>query len=402
VEHHPHAVALVEVQSAGEGWRGTLATLDDEVAQGIKFYIQAGVSQGALADFYGVTATQVRSVASALKDEAAALRIEETALAATTKLWNEYDASRVSQGGTATDAQIAQIHRWADDLVATTKKAGADTTAFYDALAAVTAQKLSGITVNWQALGAASQEALQQAYEKAQATLEQASSGSLTFSQAAMQHFRDVRDAALEALHGITPALKESETALDSYNDKVMGIETSFKGWNAAIMETNDALDKNRQKSRAAGEAAKQANLDMGNTIDTATAAQDPVINEYLKAGWSLKNAEALKLAKQYGFTPKLFDERGNPETAPSPSERVPGYAGGVTGAPGGWAMVGEKGPELVNLPPTSNVIPFGGGGGGASINLTFNVNGTGAQVAQQIKDVIMRQLKSQRQFGAA
>lgn len=36
----------------------------------------------------------------------------------------------------------------------------------------------------------------------------------------------------------------------------------------------------------------------------------------------------------------------------------LPGFAQGTLNAPGGWAMVGEKGPELVNLPRGSRVIP--------------------------------------------
>jgi hypothetical protein len=46
----------------------------------------------------------------------------------------------------------------------------------------------------------------------------------------------------------------------------------------------------------------------------------------------------------------------------------VPGYAGGTSFHPGGLAMVGERGPELVNLPRGSRVYPNGTGpGGGAS-----------------------------------
>ena len=44
----------------------------------------------------------------------------------------------------------------------------------------------------------------------------------------------------------------------------------------------------------------------------------------------------------------------------------IPGFAGGTRSAPGGLAVVGERGPELVNLPRGSQVIPnhqLGGGG---------------------------------------
>lgn len=37
---------------------------------------------------------------------------------------------------------------------------------------------------------------------------------------------------------------------------------------------------------------------------------------------------------------------------------KMPGFADGVTGSPGGFAIVGERGPELVRLPQNSDVIP--------------------------------------------
>lgn len=101
-------------------------------------------------------------------------------------------------------------------------------------------------------------------------------------------------------------------------NDAVMGITASFDGWNNAIMQVDRSVKQL---------AADQEALDRGNTLDLATAAQDPEIMAYLKQGYSLKNAEALKLGKQWGFTPQLFDEKGNPESSPSPGEGVPGYA---------------------------------------------------------------------------
>jgi TP901 family phage tail tape measure protein len=49
----------------------------------------------------------------------------------------------------------------------------------------------------------------------------------------------------------------------------------------------------------------------------------------------------------------------------------IPGFAGGVQNFGGGWAIVGEKGPELVQLPRGASVYPngtgpMGGSGGGA------------------------------------
>lgn len=50
-----------------------------------------------------------------------------------------------------------------------------------------------------------------------------------------------------------------------------------------------------------------------------------------------------------------------------------PGFAGGVSNFSGGMALVGERGPEIVNLPRGSDVIP-NNKIGGSTINLSVNV----------------------------
>ena len=64
---------------------------------------------------------------------------------------------------------------------------------------------------------------------------------------------------------------------------------------------------------------------------------------------------------------------------------KTPGFANGVRNFGGGVALVGERGPELVNLPRGSDVIPNNqlggriGGGSGADVNVSgqFIVRGT-------------------------
>lgn len=69
---------------------------------------------------------------------------------------------------------------------------------------------------------------------------------------------------------------------------------------------------------------------------------------------------------------------------------KIPGYADGTSSAPGGLALVGERGPELVNLPRGSQVVPnnrlmnmasplvsgVGMGGGAPVVNQTINFSG--------------------------
>jgi hypothetical protein len=64
-----------------------------------------------------------------------------------------------------------------------------------------------------------------------------------------------------------------------------------------------------------------------------------------------------------------------------------PMFADGTDNAPGGWSVVGEQGPELVNLNPGSQVLPNGvtpaGGASSGPPNLNVNVvNNTGTQAS--------------------
>ncbi|MCK1599405.1 hypothetical protein [Bradyrhizobium sp. 164] len=72
-----------------------------------------------------------------------------------------------------------------------------------------------------------------------------------------------------------------------------------------------------------------------------------------------------------------------------------PMFADGTDNAPGGWSIVGEKGPELVNLPKGLQVLPNGvmpGASVSAPVNVTIDARGADAaglaRVQQQIADL--------------
>ena len=92
------------------------------------------------------------------------------------------------------------------------------------------------------------------------------------------------------------------------------------------------------------------------------------------------------------------------------PSENLaPGFARGTDFAPGGWAMVGERGPELVNLPRGSQVIPAGetrrmlasesgpGTAGGQSVTINNYVTVNGEQDIVSLTERILSQLRRQQ-----
>lgn len=79
----------------------------------------------------------------------------------------------------------------------------------------------------------------------------------------------------------------------------------------------------------------------------------------------------------------------------------IPGFASGTTSAPGGLAWVGEKGPELINLPRGSQVIPAGlsaamarvagAGNRGGDVRMHMSVSLDGATGDRQIRQLILQ-----------
>ena len=259
----PFRAAMGELNSAGIGWQGTLDTIDGTVVEAIKHYMEAGVSQKALADAYGLTDTQVKAVASSMKAETEATRT----------------------------------------LTAQTK--------------------------------------------------------------------------ALAEAHALELAEMDKATA-------------SRKEATAEL-----------KKQTAAADAAKRAMRELGNStsFDVGTEAGRAAVPEgvrtWLHDGYSLAQAVQIDFLMRWGLpinaNDPLFRTKG---------PRVPGFAGGVTNFSGGMALVGEQGPELVNLPQGSDVIPHGRGGGGGTIN--FYLVDNSENLARKTAQLILTSMKRGKQLGLA
>lgn len=86
---------------------------------------------------------------------------------------------------------------------------------------------------------------------------------------------------------------------------------------------------------------------------------------------------------------------------------RIPGFATGTPYAAGGLAMVGERGPELVQLPRGSRVFNNAesmGMMGGASSKVEINIDARGAQVgvAEQVRRELARELPNIERLAVA
>lgn len=308
-----------------------------------------------------------------------AAKVESMSLAEATKLWDEYAAARISHGGTANQIAIADIDRWASDLTAKMVKAGADTEEFYAGLAAVSTEKMAAVGVDWDFLRANSQETLEELAKNARATYNQMIEGSQHFS-------REVLDEQLAKVHAA--------------DDAARGMGQSYKDAFDAAAEKARTLTDDIAKVAAAAAKAKAAMMAMGSsfTYDLTTQAgveQYRKMNTGMDISWS--NDQLIAFATQGGTLQQLL-QMG--------VIHMRAFANGVENFEGGWAMVGERGPEPMYVPPGASIFPHGSSvGGSPTVNISVNFNGDVVADRQQfeamVKDVFVKVARQTRQLPA-
>ncbi len=134
-EYKKNRAEVEELASAGDGWKGTLDGINGAVAEAVKWYLQAGVSQATLADQFGLTATQVKALTSELKQETEDQKKSNDGAAEAARLWDDYN-NKVDTGKTKLETAQASVDKHFTDLAVKMQAAGTDTAAFYAAWAA--------------------------------------------------------------------------------------------------------------------------------------------------------------------------------------------------------------------------------------------------------------------------
>lgn len=137
---------MEELASVGDGWKATVKSLDQAVVQAIKGYLDAGVSQEALATAYGLTDAQIRAVTKSLSEEKKQLEITRQSQQETADLLEQHYNLVAAKSGSTADEQIANVERWAAREVAQLKQGDANWQQHYDAIHQVAADKIDAIT----------------------------------------------------------------------------------------------------------------------------------------------------------------------------------------------------------------------------------------------------------------
>ena len=372
------ADATTEMKSSGDGWRGTLAGMNQSMIDAIAGYLEAGVSQASLATFYGLTATQIKAVGSALKEEEEIRKITDRSIVETMKLQAEYSAMLVEQGGTDLQVRIAHIEEWAAVEVAKLKEGDANWQAHYDQIQANAAKMRDGVMLNWDDIGDNSRQQLEDTRDTALREYEYVSSATGQFSAATIAKYRETYFAARDAAMDWRSAGVAANDAVGASVDVVTDKYRTLSGELISMEE--------RSKRQLQGGSS---DITAGNLFSVGAAH-------------GMSEAEMLKMAKRgFSFQEMLQAFRaGMVDTWVPQGPRIPGFMDGVTNFGGGLARVHQD-ELLVNLPAGTSVIPRGGSAAGSVINQynTINVNATAEDAVRKIKHFIMQDLKSAHQF---
>ena len=318
-----------------------------------------------------------KAVSDRIAEEEQLVEAEKKIVEGISETWQEYFQLRTLGTKGTLAAQKLAIDQWFADEVESLDASDRNWQDHYDALSALAGEKLRGITIDWEHLNKVSITSLK----------DTATVARNTYNEMSRQAHRFTREALQEQL------AKVRETAAAARSMGQDFVAAHAEATEAAAKQAEE-LDKVRLAAEA---AAAAANRSAGGSFEiTAANLQEQALAfginadaalAWAKLGYSFQHI--LEFVKRFGFPP--------PNTAPGPGPRIPGFQAG------GTVIVGEGGPEIVRLPLGSTVLPTGvqPPPTGNSISLVFNVNGTGRDVAQQIKRTIMRELKVIRQFGA-
>jgi len=302
--------------------------------------------------------------------------MEKKSLETIEALTSEHFAHIVSMTGTSTDARIAAIEARFQKEVAALDELNPKYKEHYAALRQRADDALEAVGSGWVSVRDKSLEALRQQADAAR---------------------RTYNDMIYSGLHFTRDVLDEQLRKTEELEDAARGMGQSYAdAMNAAAAATKAAAD---EQARLAAELKKaQEARSAGGSFQINRANLESSVNT-----WGVPISEAVKMAER-GFS---FQEiiaawqSGKVREWVPQGPRIPGFAEGGTVD----IKVGERGPEVARVPLGTQVFPNGMRPGNTSTvvnNNTFNVNGDAITVARKIQEIIMRDLKSGRQFSAA
>jgi len=330
----------------------------------------------------------------------------------------EYHAMVVRNSGTSRDAQIADINATFQKQVDALDKLDPLYKQKYDTYQKIAHESLGAVEIDWDSVKDKSTTGLQEMADKALATYNAMLTSSLGFSRGALDEqykkYQDLQDQVRNYGKSVTDTVTDAANSIQLLDhawvtDADIAAETLNKTTVMVKTLSGEVISlAEAQKRQQQGFSYTVGAVDQYE-IDKTPGGADALLEELRTLGGTLEEKKkTIRDAKDqndyFAALARYNSLRDSYNLLISQSKKYPkGFA------EGGTVMVGEQGPEIVRVPIGSTVYPTGmmpitrgAAGGTVEVHNTWHVNGTGAQVAQQVSEIIMRQLKQARQFGAA
>jgi len=304
-------------------------------------------------------------------------------------IWSDYNQMIVASSGTTRDSQVADIEATFQKQVDALEKLDPLYKQKYDAYVTIAQKNMRDIGIAWDSVKDSSKDQLDK-YKELQNEVR--------------TYGRSVSDAVMEASSSIQILdhswVTDADIAAATINKTTVMVRT-LSGELITLMEA--------QRRQQQGFSYQVSPIDQFE-IDRTPGGADALLKELM---FLSQNLETMRMSIRDAKTQNdyfhalarynVLRDAYNLLVSQARNKPPTGFA------EGGTVMVGEKGPEIIRLPIGATVYPTGmmpipaeGMAGDVVFYNTWQVNGTGADVARDASRIIMRQLKNARQFGSA
>lgn len=282
---------------------------------------------------------------------------------------------------------------------------GANTSALQDATTILNAQtagleqltaKLNGSIVDLVSGGGpkakkARREAMTEAQREAKKAAEALARWTAYSEGQRVKEYDDARKREYQGAQAFSKLMEEldsnvTKNSMEEFEERAKGLATVTAMLNDELARQIDRpLEELSKSFDAIGTSIAGAFKGMITGATSWKDAMKGIINSVIDELWRLYVVQQI-----VGMVKTVLGKIGLPLP-----DKVPGNANGTQNWRGGMTWVGERGPELVNLPRGSQVIPAhraqGMGGGGVTVNVDARGSADPAAVRAQVEQGIMQ-----------
>ena len=185
-------------------------------------------------------------------------------------------------------------------------------------------------------------------------TLVIAANKQLTATQTSADDLKSYFDTAVSNENSALSALSSLQSTMQAGFDGLINVTASSQvsSIQAAAVKATDTINNLTASSTPAGPVPRTS--DTSSSSSSSASSSTP---------WSGLSAIELRSFKAMGASEDniYWSMADLPALNAFAAAGYPGYANGTDFAPGGWSMVGERGPEMMYVPRGSTVVPTGG-----------------------------------------